>query len=307
MAQRTSALKDYNANVAAVIDQSQSTGRQFFSVLTSGAGAHSLYTSINQARESADGQLSQARAFGSPDGLSQAQQYLLLALRMRRDAMGGVAQQITPALGRRTARDAVTVIAAEMARLYASDVLYKDYSLPLIVGALHGDDIAVGGANGQQIQNEQIVPDLRWLTPAFVASQLHVGAAAGLAPKKIAPGDHGHGLNSASIAGAALQSGAAYNLPAGRAPTVTLNFTNLGQNTETGVVCKATLAPAGGGASYGGQAVVSKTTPKQTTTCSVPLHGAPKPGSYTLTATIQPVPGESDKANNTLTFPVAVR
>ena len=36
----------------------------------------------------------------------------------------------------------------------------------------------------------------------------------------------------------------------------------------------------------------------------MPLSASPSPGSYTLTATIQPVPGEKNTANNTLTFPV---
>ena len=305
--QRDSALKDYNANVAAVIGESQSTSQQFFSVLTSGAGAHSLYTSLNQARDSAGGQLGQARSFAVPDGLQSAQERLLLALRMRRDAIGGVAENIQPALGRRTTRDAVTAIAADMAQLYASDVIYKSYALPQIVGALRADDIAVGGANGQQIRGDQFLPDLRWLNPTFVASQLHVNTVLNRGRKKIAPGDHGHGLDSVSAAGTPLQSGSANSLPASPAPTFTLQFTNLGQNPETNVVCKATLAPSSGGTGYVGQSRVARTTAGETTTCTVPVHGSPPAGSYTLTATIEPVPGESDKANNTQTFPVTLR
>ena len=36
-----------------------------------------------------------------------------------------------------------------MARFYASDVLYKDYTLPQIVGALHAAGITVGGPTGE--------------------------------------------------------------------------------------------------------------------------------------------------------------
>ena len=64
---RNSALKDYNSNVVALIQQSNATGRQFFTVLTSGASPHSLQTSLNEARQSAASQLSHAQGLSVPD------------------------------------------------------------------------------------------------------------------------------------------------------------------------------------------------------------------------------------------------
>jgi hypothetical protein len=101
-----------------------------------------------------------------------AQQEFVLVMQMRRDGIANIAQQIQPALGTSASRDAVNAIAAEMARFYASDVLLKDYAVPQIVSALHSASIAVGGTNGQSIANGQFLPDVKWLTPSYIAKQL---------------------------------------------------------------------------------------------------------------------------------------
>jgi hypothetical protein len=51
--------------------------------------------------------------------------------------------------------------------------------------------------------------------------------------------------------------------------------------------------------------VVPQTTAGQSTSCQVKLNATPPTGSHTVTATIVPVPGEKNKSNNTLTFPVS--
>jgi hypothetical protein len=300
--QRTSSLVDYNANVSGVMRHSDQTGHQVFSLLTSGAAARSLYTSLNAARQSAASQLNQAQRFSVPDGLAGAQRDVTLTLTMRRDAIGGIAGVIEPALGKRTSRDAISAMAADMARLYASDVVYKGYALPLIIGALHQDGIPIGGVGGQPVDAGQVVPDIRWLTPNFIASQLHVGGAQAGA---LAPGTHGHSLTSVTSGGVALQSGA--TLTAAQAAAFTVNFANTGQNTEKNVVCKVTLAPSTGGAADSGHDTVSSTTPGQASTCHVSLATPPAAGAYTVTATIQRVRGESDVVNNTRTYSVTVR
>lgn len=303
-----SSLKDYDDNVDAVIQQSNATGRTFFSVLTGGGGARTVYTSLNQARDSAANQLGHARGFSVPDNLKQTQQRLLLALQMRHDAIADVAANIEQALGGQTSRDAINAIAADMAKLYGSDVLYKAYVLPYIVGALKQAGIAVGGLNGQPVEAGQFLPDVRWLTPSFVASKLKVNYQTPTNTGPIAPGLHGHALNSVSVAGTTLQTGSTNTLTASPTPTFTLNFTNTGNNTETNVDCDITLAPtSGSGKSYSGHTVVAQTTAGQSLSCNVQLSSAAPAGSYTLTATIKPVPGEKNKNNNTMTFPVALQ
>jgi hypothetical protein len=149
-----------------------------------------------------------------------------------------------------------------------------------------------------QIDGGQFVPDIQWVTPAFIAGKL--GSQAAAPAGKPAPGLHGHSLDSVSVNGTTLQTGSTNTLTANPPPKFTLNITNGGQNTEKNVICKVTVS----GTSASGQTTVAQTSAGQSTTCDVPLSSAPTPGSYTVTATVQPVPGEKNTANNTLSFPV---
>jgi len=304
VSQRNSALRNYSDSVASIIRASNQTGQQFFNVLSSGQGASNgpnLQSQVDEARLSAENQLNRAAGLDVPDEAKGAQQDLLLALQMRRDGIAQIAQQVQPALQQSTATDAVSQIAADMAKFYGSDVVYKNYSLPAIVGALHTAGIAVGGTSGEPVEGGQFLPDLQWLTPSFVATQLHTTfTPTGNKSGKVAPGTHGHSLDSVSVGGTTLQSGSTNTIPASPAPTFTLTFTNSGSNNETNVVCKVTVSNS----SASGSTTVPQTQAGQQTTCQVPLISSPKAGSSSVTATVEPVPGEKNSSNNTQTFPV---
>jgi len=302
--QRNSALKDYNSHVAAVIQSSQNTSRQFFQVLSGRGGAGQMRISINQARDSAASELNQAKGFSVPGGLGDAQRNLVLALQMRVDGIAGVGGEIEQAVGGpSTSQGAINAIATQMARLYASDVLYKDYTLPLIVGALKNASIPIGGLDGQQIVSSQFLPDIRWVQPSFVASQLNVSAPSTQSQAKPAPGTHGHHLISVTVGGVTLTPGGSATLPASPAPTFTLNFQNTGQNVEHNVVCQVSVS----GTSVSAQTVVPQTNPGQNATCTVPLTSAPTAGTYSVTARIERVPGEVSVVRNSQTFSITFR
>ncbi|MBV9309404.1 MAG: hypothetical protein JOZ73_01150 [Solirubrobacterales bacterium] len=303
MSSRNSSLRDYNNNVASLIQQSDQTSSQLFGQLSSGGGAgnaQNLQTQINQTRVNADSELSHARSLNVPDDMKTAQQNVVLALQMRRDGISNIAQQIQPALGTSTSQDAVNAIAGEMARFYASDVVYKDYAAPAIAGALHAANIGVGG-NGESLEPGQFLPDLGWLTPSFIASKL--GASGGGPKGKPAPGSHGHSLDSVSVGSTTLQTGSTNNVPANPPPTFTLHFTNTGQNTESNVLLKVTVS----GTSVSGQTTVPQTSAGQQTTGQVTLSSAPPAGDHNVVATVQPVPGEKNTTNNTMTYPVTFK
>lgn len=303
VSQANGALKDYTVSVNAVMQSSQQTSRQFFNLLSSGQGssnAPNLQSQIDEARLSAQNQLSRAQGLSAPDSVKTAHSNLVLALQMRVDGIANISQQIQPALQSQTSTDADNAIAAQMARLYASDVLYKDYVLPAIVGQLHKSGISVGGPNGEPLFAGQFLPDVQWLLPSFVAQQLHSPGAPASSNAKPTPGTHGHSLNSVSVGGTTLQTGSSNTVPANPPPTFTLNFSNTGQNSETNVVCKVTLS----GSSVSGQTVVPRTSAGQSTSCKVTLSSAPPAGSSTVKATVQPVPGEKNSSNNSQSFPV---
>jgi hypothetical protein len=302
ISQRNSALKDYTNSVSSLITQSNATGNQLFRVLGSGvtaANAVSIYNQISATRARALAELNQANGLSVPDQVKAAQQKFLLALQMRLDGTTNVAKNIQPALGHTTSADAINAIAAEMARFYASDVVYKDYTTAEIAAALHSAGISVGGQNGQTIAGGQFVPDVQWLQPAFIANQFHE-TLPGAKPGKIAPGLHGHELDSVSVSGTTLQTGSTNTIPRSPAPTFTLNFKNGGTNNEFNVVCKVTVS----GTSVSGQTVVPETQAGQPATCKVTLSSTPPSGTQTVVATVEKVPGEHNVSNNSLSFPV---
>ncbi len=217
VSQANSALRNYNDNVASLIRASNQNGDQMFSALSGGVNTNNVTTvrqQINNARLTASNQLGKAQDLGAPGAVSSAQQNLVQLMRMRRDAIGNIASNLPQTLRASTATSAVNSIAAEMARLYASDVLYKDYVLPNIFAALKSAGIGVGGTNGEPYDANQLVPNVQWLLPSFVASQLKVSAATSSgATGPVAPGPHGHALDGCSVGATTLSTTAAHDDP----------------------------------------------------------------------------------------------
>jgi hypothetical protein len=302
---RNSALKDYNNSVASLNARSVQTGANFFSVLSGGTSdPTSLQQHLNQAVTDASTELNDAKALSVPDEVKGAHQNFVTALQMRKDGMANIASQVGPALQSQTSKDAIDTIAAEMARFYASDVLYKDYSVPQIVGALRAAGIAVGGLGGQQLNSSQFLPSIAWLDPNNVAAQLHVSLPSthtpGTSTARAAPGIHGHAMQSVSVGGTPLQTLGTNTIPASPPPTFSCVFTNDGQNTETNVVVKVTV----GGTAISGQTVVPQTMPGQQYTAQVVLGSSPRRGTYMVTAAVEHVPGETSFTHNSKTFQI---
>ena len=297
------ALRSYSDNVNSLVRASNQTGQQFFALMSSGSGATNptgLTSRVDATRISADNQLSRGESLSAPSQVAQAQQALVWALRMRRDAITIIATQLEPALQSSTAAtSAVSQIAAEMGVLYASDALYKNYALAMIEGALTKDGFSVGGTNGLPVNTGQFLPSLSWLTPAYVAAQLRTTQPTS-SNKPIAPGVHGHELDSCSVGGTTLSTIGTNNLSTSSAPSLTCTVTNDGANTETNVIVKATVE----GTSITGVGTIQQTQPGQQYTVQIPLSSAPPAGTYSLSVTVERVPGETTVVHNTKVFPV---
>jgi hypothetical protein len=298
VSQRNSALKDYNSQVYSLIASSDQTGAQLFHQLQSHRGdATALYTQIGETLTAAQSQLNQALAMNVPGEMQSAHDKLVLALTMRRDGIRLIGSQIQRALGTLDRQAAIKQLAAANATFYASDVVYKAYSVPEMVAALHAAGIPVGGLGGEAIQGGQFLGDLGWLQQSFIASKLRVSLPRG---SQATSGLHGHSLNSVSVGGSQLVQGATNYVPSTPAPTFTLSLTNGGHYNEYHVECKVSVVGLGDL----GTAQIAETTAGQTTTCQVTLPTSPPASTYNVTAEVVPVPGETNTANNYLTFPV---
>jgi hypothetical protein len=306
---RKNALRDYANSVNTIVNKSDTTSGSLFRALSGkGGDAQQVSQSVNQTEATARNVLTQARRLSVPSAAKTAQSHLVLALQMRLDGVTAIAGQIQAALGTSVRTSAVTNIAGDMARFYASDVLYKSYTAPAIVSALHANSIAVGGDDGTPVSAGQFLPNLQWLTPSYVATELGVaisstasGSSASSGGHNTSKGLHGHELNSVSEDGTTLSTAGTNSVTASPTPTFTLDFTNSGDFNEYNVTCEVKVTGTGDS----GTKVVDETMAGKTSSCAVTLSSPPPEGAtYTVVATIEKVPGETNLANNTLSFPV---
>ncbi|HEX3690111.1 MAG TPA: hypothetical protein VHV28_10440 [Solirubrobacteraceae bacterium] len=292
-----SALEDYTNSVSSLNAQSVANGKQLFTQLAEAPGSSNVtgvQNGINQVLASEKRIYGKAQQASVPDQVRAGNAFFLTALKMRVDGIGNIADEIQKALSSTASAASINALAVETERLYASDVLYKDYALPQIYGALHA-----AGTRFSPINGDQFVPNVEWVSPAFLAQELHV-AVAGAQSTKPAPGLHGHSLTSVSANGTTLAPGGTNTVPASPIPTFTLDFNNGGVNTEHNVKCKVTI----NGTSVTGTGTVAQTLAHQNATCTAKLDAAPPAGTQTVVATIEKVPGEKNIVNNTKTYTV---
>jgi hypothetical protein len=297
VSQRNTALRNYATGVATQIANSHQTGQSLFKDLVSGGDAVALQNSINNLAGQAADQLSSVKGLNVPDEMKTAQGHMVLAFQMRHDAIAGIAGQVQPAKSK-SGGDAVNAIAGDIATLYASDVLYKNYAGKEIAAALHGVGITPNSLNGPPISDLQFVPNLQWLEPSFVAAKL--GTSVQGPHGKPSPGTHGSELNSCSVAGTTLLTAGGNTLASNPPPTFSCTFTDTGQNNETDVTVKVQV----NGTSVKGQTVEPQTTAGQQYTVQISLNSPPPTGVQTVTATVVPVNGETVTSNNTQSYPV---
>ncbi len=312
--QRESALKDYNRNVRTLVDQSRTeVARPLFSTLAGASGRQQqqLQDSLNQLQLVADQQLRRAQGLSAPGAAKEAQSDFVLSMSLRRDGVRQIAALIGPAVGRSAASSgAVNQIAGQMRAFDAADVIYSQRVAPLILQALRSNGIAASydGTAGEQVEPQSgFLSDIGWISPTFVASQLGAtlpssGSSGSTARSgTIAPGLHGHQVDSVSVGGTTLDSGGSNTIPASAASTFNVTITNGGVNTETNVRVDVTVTA--NGRTVRGQRIVAQTVAGQQLTVPVPLNGSPPTGGpATIRVTVEPVPGERSTDNNTQTF-----
>ncbi|MGZ6712744.1 MAG: hypothetical protein ACXVE7_14425 [Solirubrobacteraceae bacterium] len=292
-----SALQDYANSVSSLNSQSAANGKSLFTTLAQAAGSGSatnVQNEINQTLTDEKQVLNKAKQMSVPDQVKTAHSKFLLALQMRVDGVGNIAREIQPALAGSATASSIDNLAKETARLYGSDVVYKDYAVPEIYGALHA-----AGTRFSPINPDQFVTNVEWLIPSFLAQELHV-TVPGTSPKKATPGLHGHSLTSVSVGGTTLNTGSTNTVPSSPIPTFTLTFANGGTNNETDVKCKVSI----NGSSVSGTATVPETFAGKNASCQVKLHAAPPKGTQSVVATVEPVLGEKNTQNNTNTYTV---
>lgn len=299
VSQTNTSLKNYNADVDALITASDNNGAAMFADLEKGVLNSTLQTNLNITARNARTQLGKAESFSPPSSMSDAQSALVRVMQLREQGVSQIAKHIQLSATKKTSAGGVYDISVGTSLLFASDVFYKTFVAPDIAKALHAAGLPIGGPTGAQINPGQIVTDLGWLQSAFIEEKIGAQLSTTAAnANNTAPGLHGHQLNYVSVGTTQLTTAGTNTIPASPAPTFTLNVTNGGDYNEYDVGCQVSV----GNLSDTGRSTIRETFKGQTTNCSVTLPSPPTPGTYTVTAQVLKVPREKNLSNNVLTY-----
>lgn len=292
-ARARSALSDYARSVKQIATETSQTSKSFFHLLEDpGSLSVTEFTGKVEAERSAMvNYKTRVEALSAPGGLSDAQKSLEFVYELRASAMETIAAKMPTALAEAGSAQAIAVIAKQMQRLLAGDVLYETVTRPEINGKLAGE-----GIEGSDVPKGGILPDgTKWLEEAELTKAL--GAVNGSSGGAVTAGLHGLGLLGVSIGGTELSAEAANSVVTEGAPEVEVEVQNQGESTENGL----TVVVTADGRETTQE--VSSLEAGATETAIVPLTPAPK-GETTLEVEVEPVPGEHFTENNKATYTV---
>jgi CARDB len=287
------ALRNYDSSVATIMQQSEQSGKDFFSVLSDPSSSDPLQVKnqVLAQRDASSSLLDRADSLDTPGQMSGAQAAVEQTLTLRRNALSAIAASVTAAASR-DAGDALTTIENAMGSLYASDILWTQIGKPEITQVLKEE-----GVDGQPLPPGNFMPAnaTDYLDQTTLITKL--GAITG-STTATTGGTHGLQLDSTTIGGVQLSPDQTTTVPSD-ATEIDIGVTNSGESDESDISVEVTIA----GNSFTGQ--LQSLSAGQAGTIKIPLTTKPTPGADTeVDVLVKPVANEALTENNTATYTV---
>ncbi len=287
-------MEEYVRNSNELVALSKAESRRLFDILSAPSDQNQAVDRQNQAntlRTDSATLADRARNLDVPDQLSQAQDYFLESLELRRDALAIVADQLPGALAQEERRSSTARIAQMMQVFLGSDVLLKYRYLVVLKDSLDKENVQAEVPTTNELT---FVEDIQWLQPNYVADQISgIRGSSGTAT----PGLHGDGLGAVSLGGVTLVAGTAPSVQLTKDTAFDIEVVNQGDSTETDVGVTVTV-------SSGADAIkLEETIPEiaagEAKHVSIPLSSQPPTGQQVpITVNVKAVPGEEVTDNN---------
>ena len=299
-ARKERAMQDYVRGANELTKLSKAESRQLFDILSAPSNTDQTVNRQNQAnalRVDSATLSDRARDLDVPDELSDADNYFVEALDLRRDALAEVADQLPGALATEERRNSTGRIAEMMQVFLASDVLLKSRFAPILGDALEKEDISADPPGAVALT---FVDNLDWLQPDFVADQIAgIRGSGGTAT----PGLHGSGLGTVSLGGVALTPGGSATVQLTQDTAFDVQVVNQGDSTETDVVVTVTVGS--GADAIKAEETIDEIAAGEAKNVTIPLSRQPPTGQNVgITVNVKPVPGEEVTDNNEAEFTV---
>ena len=300
-ARKERAMEDYVRGANELVELSQAESTQLFEVLsapTEGDQAISRQNQANALRVDSATLSDRARDLDVPDELSEAHDYFVEALDLRRDGLAEVADHLPGALAEEERRSSTGRIAEMMQVFLASDVLMTARFSVVLGDALEEEQI---GADPPPQRTLRFVEDVDWVNPDFVADQ--IASIRGTDGGSATPGLHGNGLGTVSLGGVALTPGGSATVPLSSDIAFDIQVVNQGDSTETDV--RVTVTVGQGGDAIELEETIPEIAAGEAKPVSIPLSRQPPTGqNVPIKVRVEPVPGEEVTDNNEADFTV---
>ena len=260
------ALSDYARNVTQIVEETNKTSKDFFGKLAEPGelSVTDFVEAVNADRSAMESYASRVDGLSAPGDMGKAQSSLEIVYDLRSGAMDEIANEMSTALANVGAEKATKVIANQMEKLLASDVVYASVVRPEIDRVL-----ADNGIEGDDVPESVFLPEgTKWLDEATISRRARGASAAATAGET--GGVHGLGLLGTGIDGTALVAESSAAVSAEETPEVEVEVQNQGESTESGVTVSVTVS---GGAPI--SETIDSIEPQETQTVVIPLTPAP--------------------------------
>jgi CARDB protein len=299
-ARKERGFENYVRDLNGIAAQSKQLSADFFGRLSDPGNLSplSFEAEIKSYRGSAESLAARVEALNTPDELKGAQTELDLAFQLRRDALTGIADQISTALGTQGRAQAVNSIADYMQYFLASDVLYARARTQ--IDAVLQDQ----GINERAPESVFLTDPERWLDSLQVSSALALVSGS----KQATSGTHGLALYQTIVkpGDVSLDPNSPATISGSGPPEIDVEVQNQGDSEETDVGVSFELT--GGTQTISGDATIPRIAAGGIQTATMPIQPAPDTGQeLTLEVTVTPVPGEQIADNNRSTYQITFK
>ena len=292
-------FENYVSDLDGIVSGSNQLSQEFFTRLDDppkGLSELQLEAQIASDRGTAEGLLQRVEGLDVPDDLAAAQDELVQAFELRRDAFTGIAEDVPTALGTEGRTEAIDRIVGDMEAFLASDVLFERARVDI-------DEVLAQEEIEGNVPESRFLPPptTRWLDDGELSVTLNTFATE---TGNVPPGVHGVEVFSTAIDGTALAPDLENSVAIGNEPPeITVEVQNGGASEETDLVVSYSFS--GGAEPIEGEAPISSIDAQGIAKTTVPLEVVPETDvALTLTVEVSTVLGETITDNNTATYTV---
>jgi hypothetical protein len=297
--------KDYMSKVSEVAGSSQQIGKQLSQALTAqGLKEAQVEQRISGLARQEQLDVERAREITPPGSLRVEHAALIQTLQYRVSGLNGLASALAATAKTKDTTRAGSVLADQMQRLLASDVVYEDsFKAPSTA------ELKRQGVTGTNASGGPLVPDSNFLQTSDLvtatAMQTVLGRIRGSTVTPTQGGLRGTNLVSVKVLpqGTELSTSQQATILLRTNMSIQVTVEDSGDSQEANIPVTLTIVQAGK-ANITKREIIGFINPGEQRTVTFSNFGSPEVKPAQIKVEVQPVPNESNKNNNSADYPV---